>query len=181
MNLANICWAVKQVAWAYIILHFDFHLGTLNVVPDWLGYTFIIHALADLREAEPSAELLRPLGILLGVVDGIGWFGEMLGFSMDIPIIGIFVSIISLYFHFQLLTNLAEISELYKCSETKGILRLRTIRTLLMSLFALPLPWEQIEIVSLILVLVNLVVGIGICIMLFSLKSTLEYESKIWR
>ncbi len=58
---------VKLIALGYLLLHLDLNLGALNILPNWLGYILILKALPALGEYEPSALLLRPIGILLAL------------------------------------------------------------------------------------------------------------------
>lgn len=165
--------AVKSVAWGYIFLHLNFNLGTLDLLPDWWGICLIVKALNTIAREEASAKLLRPLGILLGVWAGLQWIVKLLGGAWDWGIIDAVVAVISLYFHFQLLTNLAAVSEKFWCPETNRILTLRTVDTVMITLLALPLPWEEHELLVFGIILVEVAVAIWLCQVLFSLCRSL--------
>ena len=170
----TLCWAVKKIAWGYLLLHLNFTLGTLNVLPDWLGYIFMIQALSSLSQEEPSATLLQPLGVLLAVWSGLLWLAALFGQTLHLYILEVLAAVLSLYFHFQLLTNLAHLAARYGCPEGQRLLTLRTVRTLLITLLALPLPWQQYEWLSLLIIAAHLVVAIWLCSVLFSLRRSLE-------
>lgn len=172
---------MKQIAIGYLLLHINFNFGTLNILPDWLGYLFILRALAGLAEEEPSAKLLQPLGKILLAWEVIEWTvvlfgGEFAGYGISIIVIAV-----SLYFNFQLLTNLANIAEKYDCPERNKILFLRTILTVMNTMFALPFPWEEYQGITIVFIVINLVVTLWMCILLFSLKRSLEKQASSTR
>jgi hypothetical protein len=169
--------AVKQIAWGYLLLHININLGTLNILPNWLGYVLMLSVLPLLGEAAPSALLLRPLGILLALWEGLLWGLTIFGISFDSTVLSIIAAALSLYFHFQLLTNLAELAQRYSCPEERRILHLRTVRTLLITVFSLPIPWEKYQVFSIGMAVVFVVVAFWICIVLFSFRSSLSETS----
>lgn len=177
MDRKTLSHAVRLVLLSYIFLNLDFNLGTINILPDWFGYVLILKVLPDLSEAVPSAHLLRPLGILLAVWEGCLWiFTSTTGEALTLYIVTVISSVIGLYFHFQLLTNLAEIAKKFDSAREKPMLHLRTARTILITVFALPIPWERWEVLSGGLIAVNLIVTIWLCSTLFSLYRELEKE-----
>lgn len=168
--------AVKQIAWGYLLIHVNINLGTLNVLPNWLGYVLMLRALPSLGESEPSALLLRPLGILLALWEGVLWVLTIFGASFDSTLLSIVAAAVSLYYHFQLLTNLADLARRQNCPEQSRILRLRTVQTLLATVFSLPVPWQRYEGLTIGVVVVNLIVALWICSVLFSLCHSLEAD-----
>ena len=68
---ANIRRALSQIAIAYLLLHLDLNLGTLNVLPDWAGYLLIFSAIGQLSGELRDLPLLRPFCVLLGIVSGV--------------------------------------------------------------------------------------------------------------
>ncbi len=165
--------AIKSIAWGYVLLHVNINLGSLNLLPDWLGYVLILGALPILSEAEPSALLLRPLGILLALWEGLVWGLTSLGAPPNFMALGLVAAALSLYFHFQLLTNLSALARQHNSPQEKKLLHLRTVRTLLITVLALPIPWEQHIALTTGMAVVNLIVGFWICSLLFSLRRSL--------
>ena len=177
----RLCRAVKLIAWGYILIYLHFNLGTLDILPNWLGYVLMLQALPALSEEERSANLLRPLGTSLVVWEAVLWAAAVFGIDIQtgtvgtiFNIVGYVITVISMYFHFQLLTNLANAAEKYECSQSRRIIRLRTVNTVLLLVLNLPLPWYEIEAVAVILLIAMLIVTIWQCCVLFSLKKELE-------
>lgn len=175
MKQSELCKAITKIAWGYILLHLDFNLNTLDILPSWAGYLLFISALPAIGEEEESANLLRPLGIILAVVEVITWLNK--GFAngyYKLNAVSIIASTISLYFHFQLLTNLASIAHKYECSQENKLLTLRTVKTLLTTFFAIILSLEIENFVIYALLIIFFVVTIWICKVLFSFKNELQ-------
>ena len=181
---ARLSAAIQKTAWGYILMHVHFNLGTLDILPDWAGYVLILQALPVLAEQVPSAKLLRPLGVVLALWNGVQWLLDLLGAQTDLGGWTVIVTVLGLYFHFQLLTDLASLSEAFGCPETRRILRLRTVRTVLMTAFQLPLVWTWLnslsataaEVLALLLGLIQLAVAIWICSVLISLRRSLAAQ-----
>ena len=55
--------ALRKVAWGWILLHCNFNLGSLNILPDWLGYLLILQALSVLAASVRSTALLISFGM----------------------------------------------------------------------------------------------------------------------
>jgi hypothetical protein len=76
----------------------------------------ILHAIRDLEQEESELLLLRPFGIILVIWHVATWVFSL--FSVDLnsleQIADILIRLINLYFHFQLLTNLASIASKYQ-------------------------------------------------------------------
>lgn len=178
MEREKLAGAAKQIAWGYVLLLVDIKLATLNILPNWLGYVLMLSALPILGESEPSALLLRPLGILLAILEGVNWALTIFGVSFDSTVLSIIAAAVSLYFHFQLLTNLAELAERHNCPEQRRILHLRTVRTLLITVFSLPIPWTQYQGLTTGIAVINLIVALWICSVLFSLRRSLEADAQ---
>lgn len=160
---------VKRIAWGYLLIYLNVNLGTLNILPNWLGYCFFLWALPTIAKEESSAALLRPLGILLAVWEGVLW---AFGVETSSYLVGMVTAVLSLYFHFQLLTNLANIAQKYGCPQEKRLLTLRTVQTVLTTLVALPLPWQEQEALTIGIVLVQVVIALWLCAVLFSLQGS---------
>jgi len=126
--------ALKKIAWGYVFIYFNFNInvdiGTLNVFPDWVGYMMILTVLDKIGEREPSAKLLGPFGFIL-TIDGIArWIGSIFGSELIWPWISVIVGLINLYFHFQLLTNLADIAQRDGSAYAKRLRFFRTLQTI---------------------------------------------------
>ena len=172
MNHEHLCSALKHIAWGYILIHLNINLGTIDILPDFAGYLLLLGALPILGQIEPSALLLRPFGIGLVLWHFVSWVAAILGITTFGYLPTLLASIVNIYFHFQLLTNLAAIARTYNCPQEKSILGLRTIRTIMVTLFALPFPWNEQEMLTILMILATLIVVFAICVTLFSLHKS---------
>jgi len=173
--------AVRRVAWGYIFLHLNFSLGSINLLPDWAGYLLILTAIPILDKELGSSHLLRPLGYMLTTWAVWRWLLDCINephlFAIDLYGLETVVSVISLYFHFQLLTELAEIAKRYDCPQEHRILTLRTVRTIL---FTAALPFTTLfprsdftEWALIILLVIQVIVALWLMIVLMGLKNSL--------
>lgn len=154
--------ACGKVATGYLFLYFNFNLnfgGTLDVLPDWLGMAFLLQSLPALACWQPAALLLQPLGLLLAGWEGLEWLAAV--FQLDLaalPVLPLVARVVSLYFHFQLLTNLADAVQPYHPEEADALRGRRTLNTLFLTAVALPLPWEEWQYAALVLLLCSVAV-----------------------
>ncbi len=174
---------IGYIAWSYIILAFEFCINmnevSIDFIPDWLGYYLIILVIPILMKKEPSIALLRGLGTGLLCWTGIDWVLGMLGVQMEFRIVSLCIAIVALYFHFQLLTNVANIGMEYNEERSKRLLILRNIETVIATIAALvAYQISGVTSVNTALVFVVLFTGIGInmyiCFQLFALKNQIK-------
>lgn len=134
--------AVKRVAIAYLVLFFSVRLGFLEIIPNWLAYWMIYRSLANISLYEKSSELLKPLAIVLGIYEFAAWLLPIFDTTIGSYMILLIVTVLSLYFHYQLLTNLADIAQRQGHSCAKRIRQLRNARTVLITINLLPISWN---------------------------------------
>ena len=182
MEQNKLCNAVKRIGLAYLFIHIHINIGTIDILPDWLGYLWIFNALLVITEEIPTAKLLRPLGMVLTIWTFISWLLAVFGMDLEIilgylgPIEDVLGTVIHLYFHFQLLTDLARLATKYQCPSDRVLLTLRTIRTVIHTVFALQLPWESSDVVYWIymgITVVYIFAALLICVRLFTLREEL--------
>ena len=178
MNRANLYLALTKVAWAYVLLHVNFSLGTLNLLPNWAAYLLLWQAIALLGGDLRDLTLLKPFCVLLGVWDGADWLCALFGTSLEglTAPFHLILAAVSVYFHFQLLTDLALLAESREgCGGLARPLRLcRNIDAVLTTLLVLPLPWQRVEIVYISLAIFGLGLALLIMYYLFSLRKGFE-------
>ncbi|MCD8367797.1 MAG: hypothetical protein LUC48_07215 [Clostridiales bacterium] len=172
-NREKLASAVRLTAWGYLLIRVALNLGTLDILPDWLGYLLILKALPAFGEEEPSAKLLRPLGIALALWEGVVWAAALFGVTVDSYLLTVLAGVVELYFHFQLLTDLSHIAGKYACPQEGKLLTLRTVYTVVVTLSFLSLPWEDWTVVSIAVVLTGVVTALWICKALFSFRRSL--------
>lgn len=167
--------AIKRIGWGYVMLYFDINLGTIDILPAFYGFWFFYEAIRDgISQEEESANLLKPIAVLLGIYHAITWLLHIFMIPTDIFLLNELSSVTSLYFDFQLLTNLAAIARRYGCPQEKTLLHFRTIQTILLTVLAFTTQFEELSEVSIILVIVQIVVMICLCVSLRNFKRAVE-------
>ena len=129
--------AIKKIAISYIFIYFHINISVIDMLPDWLGYFMIVSALPMLSAKEQSAQLLRNFGIAIGIWNIIEWVLKITGAQWNFTLLSLLFSIIIIYFHFQLITNIANLD--IEQSKRKRLLVLRTTTVILHTLLALSL------------------------------------------
>lgn len=142
----------RKIALAYLIITINFNLESLNIIPNWLGYFLFYQTIDPIADYQQSAKLLKPLILILGVYELLFWILTIFGITIDIYVVNVIVSVISLYFHFQLLTNIADIFKLHRNPKTKHIYFLRTIKIIMITVLTLPIDWPKYILISLLIV-----------------------------
>lgn len=172
--------AVNSIAWGYILIHVNFNLGTMDILPGWVGYLLICSSFSALAVRERSVSLLRPLGIILIIWNLIDWIVTTMNGRLNLYGLEILVVVLGLYFHFQLLTNLARIAEQFECPESGRLLKLRTAITVLNAVMQVCLYWlTQNAAVVWLVIIVQLILTWWLCSTLFRFKrSLLEAEGE---
>lgn len=163
--------AIRRIGWAYLLLHLNINLGSLNILPNWWGYLLIVASLNELSLWSPSAKLLRPLGYLLASVDGVQWLCTALGLEVSgsllqstAALVNLLVALVNLYFHFQLLTDIATAAQMTDYDSAQELLRTRTWYTILNTVLHLMLYASLLlNWLTIVLLVVNLIVAIVIC------------------
>lgn len=124
---------LSRAAWGYFFLFFNLNLGTLNVLPNFAGWLLLRSACTRLVPLRRDLALLRPLCMLLAAWNGVDWVlalfsGEPGGWLFPLSVLA---GVVTLYFHFQFLTDMAVLAEAHQ-PEGDGLdRRLRRRRTVL--------------------------------------------------
>ena len=129
---------IGNAAWGYLFIYFNVNLGTLNILPAFVGYLLFHSAIKKLCAAERELNLLNTLVGILTIWHIASWIGDLLSFDLGalIPIADIIVSVVNIYFHFQLMTNLATIAAKYQPAGEdldRTILNCRTFQTIMLT------------------------------------------------
>lgn len=179
--------SIKRIGWSYIFIYFSLTLGSLDILPGWVGYMMILSEIYYIAEHDKSSLLLKTPCVILIIYEIMKWAGNLIGLNYQsfdllpfslIRIVGIIVGIISIYFHFQLLTNLANVAEIKGLYERKSILlNRRTLNTILQTIISFS--WILLNEITnsyvfLFLAVVSIIVVISIVSCLFAFSSELE-------
>lgn len=143
---------LSHAAWGYFFLHIDFKLGTVSILPQFVGWLLLLSAITALSGERRELGLLRPLGIIGALWALADWLFSWGGGSADghILFLDLLIGVLTLYFHFQFLTDLSALAERYQPADgtlAHRLLRRRTLYTLSITAFTLTgelrqlLPW----------------------------------------
>lgn len=171
---------LSHAAWGYFFLFIDFNIGTVNILPGFIGFLLFYFSTKTMSSQHRDFVLLSPLCLLLFVYSLAGWVLSWFGTSLDgYMFLDILVAVTELYFHFQFLTDLAVLARQYQIANDpldQNILTRRTIllitATVIKVLYlllpnSLEHPWSNFTIV---LAIVSFLVALLIMTALFSLR-----------
>ena len=171
---------IGRAAWGYFFIYFDFNINTVSILPSFVGYLLFLSAINYMCDEERELNLLRTLGGILAFWHGASWLASWVSLDLDgmLQAADIIIGVVNIYFHFQLLTNLASIAakyqpEYYELDEK--LLRYRTVQTIMLtSVTILSYFSKWLEgfgiFVSICMVIVYLIVGILLMKALFTLR-----------
>lgn len=180
---------ISKAIWGYFFLYFNINLGTISILPSFIGYILFLKSIDLLQEEERELSLLKTLGVILGIWEGIQWSANCVGYSFDgkWQFINLIIGLLNLYFHFQFITNLASIATKHQqedCVYDKKLLTYRTILTILQTIFIVFTSFnffseEVIIYISLALGIIFVIVCIGIMVILNQLHKHLKNHEEI--
>lgn len=148
----NLYTGLSRAAWGYFFLTFDFNLGTVSVLPRFVGFGLLLSAIGRLSGERRDLKLLRPLCGLLTAWAVLDWLLSWGGGSANghILFLDLLISAAGLYFHFQFLTDMAALAEQYQpegSSLDQRIRRRRTVYIVVLTAFNLaqdvPTGWVE--------------------------------------
>lgn len=176
-------------AWGFLFLNLDFNLGSVSILPRFLGWLLFLYTIDELKEERRDLALLRPLGILLALWSGADWLLSWAGGDAEglFPPLDLIVAVGQLYFLFQFLTDLAALARA-RCREPEAadlgrkILLCRTVQTILVTAIALSpylprptwLPDGLADGALITLALVYALFGIALMLCLFQLRRAFQ-------
>lgn len=180
---------LSHAAWGYLFLCVDFNLGSVSILPRFVGWLLFLSAIEKLKEERRDLALLRPQGVLLTLWSGADWLASWTGRDVDghFPPLDLVVAAAQLYFLFQFLTDMAALAEARQPEEglSRKILLCRTVQTVLVTIFALapylPSPRGLPEVltggVMVILALVYCILGVTLMAAMFRLRSAFQGDA----
>lgn len=174
---------ISKAAWGYFFIYFNININSVSLLPSFIGYLLFLSAINYLQDEERELSLLYTLGVILAVWHGIAWLASWGSFNLDgaWQFIDIIISLVNLYFHFQLLTNLASIATKYQpegYEQDAKLLRYRTLQTVMLTAITIITylhPWlsEIWTYISVVMLIVYLIAGISLMKALFDLRKCL--------
>lgn len=179
---------ISKAAWGYFFIYFNININTVSILPSFVGYLLFLSAINYLKDEERELGLLHTLGVILELWHGAEWVMSWLGVSLDgaWQFIDIIISLVNLYFHFQLLTNLASIATKYQpegYEQDAKLLRYRTLQTVMLTAITIVTelhPWlsDAWIYISIVMLIVYLIAGICLMKALFDLRKCLPTEEQ---
>lgn len=180
---------LSNAAWGYFFLTFDFNLNNVSVLPRFVGFYLLFSAIGKLSGERRDLNLLRPLCVLLTGWSGLDWLLSWLGGDVEghILFLDLLVTVVTLYFHFQFLTDMAALSECCQPEDDNLASRIRghrTAFTLLITVFGLMadltpvLPWEWWAGMIVFGALITCIVALMIMLDLFHLRKLIRSEEE---
>lgn len=110
MDNKTLAQAVRKVYRGYLFIFIAINILSFDLLPDPIGYIMIIGALPVIAEKEKSAMLLKPIGIVLAVWSLLEWILKIGYVQINVKIVLILISVLKIYFDFQLITNISELA-----------------------------------------------------------------------
>lgn len=143
-------------------------------IPWWLSAPLFFTAIHIIEKYVSDIKLLKPLCVIMGCIDLAEWL--IMFFEVSIPfelyILQIFSSVISLYFNYQLITNISQLAKKCGYESIKGMLTIRTVRTVYVTVYILLLPFAEQLMTGL---LVSWFGWFSVILMVNSIKSFMGY------
>ena len=178
---------IGRAAWGYFFIYFDINLNTVSILPSFIGYLLFLSAINHLCDEERELNLLRTLGIILTVWHIASWFASFGAIKLDgmLPAVDIIIGVVNIYFHFQLLTNLASIAAKYQSEDHEfdaKLLRYRTMQTVMLTaviILGYLAKWqtELVTVISVGMIIVYLIVAVLLMKALLDLRRDISIDS----
>ena len=130
---------IGRIAWGYFFVYFDFKFNSVSVLPSFIGYLLFLSAISLLCDEERELDLLKSMNIILVIWHLISWLLSWVSADPDgmLQIFDIVIGIVNIYFHFQLLTNVASIASRRQPSDYEidiKLLNYRTVQTVMLTI-----------------------------------------------
>ncbi len=173
--------SLTRIAWAYLFLFLNLSANSrtvsVNLFPDWIGWLLIFQALPAIEKEERTAALLRPVVVLLGIFDAVNWIASLFtGKPLSLPLLQLIASVLTLYFHFQFLTDLASVASAHGLPRFSArLLHMRTAATLCSAVLSVLYYIGSLDALSGILLFfligVSLILAVWFPVSLFSFRN----------
>lgn len=178
---------IGRAAWGYFFIYFNINLNNVSILPSFIGYLLFLSAINCLCEEERELNLLRTLGIILTVWHIASWLASWGSIDLDgtLQVVDIIIGVVNIYFHFQLLTNLASIAAKYQSEDHEfdtKLLRYRTMQTVMLTaviILGYLAKWqtELVTVISVGMIIVYLIVAVLLMKALFDLRRDISIDS----
>jgi len=178
---------IGRAAWGYFFIYFNINLNNVSILPSFIGYLLFLSAINCLCQEERELNLLRTLGVILTVWHIASWLASWGSIDLDgtLQVVDIIIGVVNIYFHFQLLTNLASIAAKHQSEDHEfdaKLLRYRTMQTVMLTaviVLGYLAKWqtELVTVISVGMIIVYLIVAILLMKALFDLRRCLRMDN----
>lgn len=186
INYRNLYLGISRVAWGYVFIYFDINIGSMSILPSFVGYILFMNALNILEEEERELSLLKIPCALLIIWNLAKWLFGLILLNIEgiLLFLDIIVCLLTLYFHFQLLTNIASLAERYQghgCCYDEKLLKYRSVQTVIFTAvmgitYVSSLISDIWAYISLLMAIIYIIVGIFLIKALFDLQKSFAEE-----
>ena len=175
----QLCPLARRAFWGYFFVLLNFNLTFNNVfalplLPNSVGWWLLARVCREGKELRPSLGLLRPFCLALAVWNVQQFFPTL---ESRIPgLVSLLVGLVSLYTHFQLLTDLAALADQALPGGEHGH-KLRSARTVMVVISTLLYCYDllfRLPELTVVVLVVSLVVYIYILVQLWGLYRALS-------
>ena len=176
--------SLTRIAWAYLFLFLNLSANSrtvsVNLFPDWIGYLLIFQALPAIEKEERTAALLRPVVVLLGIFDAVNWTASLFtGKTLSLPLLQLIASVLTLYFHFQFLTDLASVASAHGLPRFSArLLHMRTAATLCSAVLSVLYYIGSLDALSGILILLFFLIGVSLILAVWFPVSLFSFRNE---
>lgn len=115
--------ALGNIAYGFIFILIHINIGAVDILPDFVGFIMITVAVISLKDECKTIKLLKPLGIFLSAWEAVTLilnFTATNTLQLAVYYLSSVVSIIEIYFYFQLFTDISLIAKKYQ-SENEAL------------------------------------------------------------
>jgi hypothetical protein len=110
---------MRNLFWGFFFIYLNFNLNvnqySLNVLPDFVGYIFLIKGIDLLNGESTFFEKARPFSVGMAVYTGILWVGALLGVTagggLVTKLLSLLATVVGLYISWILIQGVAKIEE----------------------------------------------------------------------
>jgi len=110
---------MRKLFWGFFFIYLNFNLNvnqySLNVLPDFVGYIFLMKGMDLLKEESSFFEKARPFSVGMAVYTAVLWVGALLGVTagggLVTRLLSLLATVVGLYISWILIQGVAEIEE----------------------------------------------------------------------
>lgn len=172
---------LSQAAWGYFFITLDVNFNGVSILPRFVGYILLYLAINKLSKARRDLNLLRPLAVVLICWHFMSWVLSWRGGSAAGPVLflSLTVGVTTLYFHFQFLTDMAALAEIYQPEGDNLAAEIRSHRTAftllltavtLLASAAEAFPWQGWSGITVVAAVLGFILSLMIMADLFHLR-----------